>query len=228
MLLFLFKLLLTNPLEFLIAIIVLIMPLLISITIHEWSHGMVAYLFGDPTPKQQGRLTLNPFAHLDLAGTLMLFIVGVGWAKPVEINPNNIHGKTKQMLVALAGPASNMIMAVFISFIVYGLNVYIYHAGATIITDLISKILSLIIKINIILAIFNMLPIPPLDGSNVLKWMMPQRLAEAYYSRIAPFGLIILILLLFTVGFGFIFNAANTVENYIFKIIEYILNPVLK
>src|SRR3989339_2101986 len=110
---YLIQLLIKNPIAFFIALLVLIFPLLISITVHEWAHGMAAYKFGDPTPKNQGRLTLNPFAHLDLVGTLMLFIIGIGWAKPVEINPGNIeqpNKKFKLMMVAFAGPLSNFIL----------------------------------------------------------------------------------------------------------------------
>ena len=224
----LFQLLVHDPVQFAIVFTLLTIPLLISITIHEWSHGMVAYLFGDPTPKKQGRLTLNPLAHLDPVGTLMLFLIGIGWAKPVEININNIPSRTKQMLVALAGPVSNFILAVIFSLIVYGLVKYFSYANLnselTLIGSIIA-ILKLIIQINIILAIFNLLPIPPLDGSNVLKWILPESLANAYL-RLAPFGMVILLLLLFTVGFNFIFVAAQKVEVIIFKIIEQILSPI--
>ncbi|MFH0702305.1 MAG: site-2 protease family protein [bacterium] len=224
----LIKKLLTNPLEFLVAFTLLMLPLLISITIHEWAHGMMAYKFGDPTPKEQGRLTLNPFAHLDPFGTLMLFIAGIGWAKPVEINPNNIPGKTKQMLVALAGPASNFILAVIFSFIVYGLFQYTHFIGINLEKSFIGLLIDLakiIVKINILLGLFNMLPIPPLDGSNVLKWFLPEKLATVY-SKIAPFGMFILLFILFTVGFTFISNAATKISIFIYKLIEYILSPI--
>lgn len=85
-----------NPLGGLLALLALTVPLLISITIHEWAHGFTAYKFGDPTPKEQGRLSLNPLVHLDPAGTLALFIIGIGWAKPVQINPRNIHGRFRK------------------------------------------------------------------------------------------------------------------------------------
>ena len=128
----LIKLLFQNPLIFLIFFIVLTIPLLISITIHEWAHGFVAYKFGDPTPKEQGRLSLNPFRHLDPIGTLMLFVVGIGWAKPVEINPNNIRDRHKLMLVAFAGPLSNfvpinVVRCWSILRIFYHINLYLHH-----------------------------------------------------------------------------------------------------
>lgn len=228
LLLWLFKLLMTNPVQFLIVLAILIMPLLISITVHEWAHGMTAYLFGDPTPKRQGRLSFNPFAHLDPIGTLMLFIIGIGWAKPVEINPNNIQGKNKLMLVALAGPGSNFILAIIFSLINYGFIKYAIATGMNIegnLSILIISMLKILIQINIILCLFNMMPIPPLDGSNVVKRFLPEPL-EAAYSKLAPYGMFILLLLLFTVGFKFIFVAAKFVEMHISKVIEYILNPL--
>ena len=224
----LIKLLFEDPVKFLFFLLLLVIPLLISITIHEWSHGMVAYKFGDPTPKNQGRLTFNPFAHLDPMGTLMLFIVGIGWAKPVQIDLRYIPSKTKQMLVALAGPASNFLLAIFITFILYGLNKYAALNGIKIEASLLGTIIfliSLIVKINLILCIFNMLPIPPLDGSNILRWLLPEGLSNIYL-RLAPFGMIILILILFTVGFGFIFNTAEVVEKYLYSGVEHLLNPL--
>jgi len=228
---YLIQLLIKNPIAFFIAIFVLIFPLLISITVHEWSHGMVAYLFGDPTPKRQGRLTFNPLAHLDPIGTLMLFIVGIGWAKPIEINPDNIPGKTKQMLVALAGPASNLVMAILFSVILYIMSQYFdisltrFQLEAGII-GILGGFLSIIIQINIILAIFNMLPIPPLDGSNIVKWILPQNIAEAYYSKLAPFGLFFLLLLMFTGALRYIFAAAKVVEMFIFRVLDFLLGPI--
>lgn len=226
----LLKILFHNPVDFLIVLVVLIFPLLISITVHEWSHGIVAYKFGDPTPKMQGRLTFNPFAHLDPIGTLMLFIVGIGWAKPVQINPENIDSKWKQMLVALAGPASNFIFAVILSFILYGIVSYTNYAYVVDhvtpkagFEGLILTMLGFLIKINIILGLFNLLPLPPLDGSNIIKWVLPEKLARAYFS-LAPFGLIILIILLFTVGFNFIFDAATVVQRYMYNFIEGFFN----
>ncbi|MDD3012670.1 MAG: site-2 protease family protein [Candidatus Gastranaerophilales bacterium] len=228
LLLWLIKLLMNDPMQFLIVLAILILPLLVSVTIHEWAHGMTAYLFGDPTPKRQGRLSFNPFAHLDPIGTLMLFIIGIGWAKPVEINPDNIHGKTKLMLVALAGPGSNFLLAIFFSLINYAFIKYSLIHGIDIegqIPILIISMLKIIVQINIILCLFNMMPIPPLDGSNVLKWFMPENIAAAY-SRLAPYGMFIILLLLFTVGFKFIFVAAKIVERHIYNIIEYIMKPL--
>ncbi|MCK5178600.1 MAG: site-2 protease family protein [Candidatus Omnitrophica bacterium] len=226
MLLFqLFKILLTDPVQFIVALIILIVPLLISITVHEWAHGFTAYKFGDPTPARQGRLSFNPFAHLDPIGTLMLFIIGIGWAKPVEINPNNINKKYKLMLVALAGPLSNFILAIFFTFILYFLikisitGPFLENNGLFYLTIILLK---LIIKINFILGIFNLLPIPPLDGANVISNLMPDKMAENYF-KIAPYSLPILFLLIISGGIKFIFIFTEILLNTLIIFIDYFL-----
>ncbi|MFA6989618.1 MAG: site-2 protease family protein [Candidatus Gastranaerophilaceae bacterium] len=214
----LIDLLFKDPLQFFIALIFISVPLLISVTFHEAAHGFVAYMFGDDTPKKQGRLTLNPLAHIDPLGTLMLFIVGIGWAKPVVINPYNIHGRTKQMFVALAGPLSNILLALLFSGCIYFLIQQKNLLELPIIL-LILSLLNFIVRINIILAIFNMLPIPPLDGSRVLTWILPDSLAEKY-NMLEPYGMFILMLLLFTVGFGSIFKIAVILQNYLYDFMK--------
>lgn len=218
MLLFqLIKLLLSDPLQFLIAIAVLFIPLLISITVHEWAHGFVAYKFGDNTPKIQGRLSLNPFSHLDPLGTLMLFIIGIGWAKPVEINPMNIshnYKKLKLMFVAFAGPLSNFILGTIFSVLMYLLLKF-----SVINSILMLFMFSLLIRINFVLGIFNLLPIPPLDGSNIIANLLPDNLANQYY-KLAPYSIFILLVLIFTGGIGFIFDLAEIIQSMLFKIIE--------
>lgn len=132
--------------------------ILIAITIHEFSHAWVAYLYGDPTAKMQGRLTLNPIAHLDLLGTIFLLLAGFGWGKPIPVNPLNFRNpKLDNLTVSLAGPMSNLFLAT-----VFGL---IYRF--TTLPPLINNFIILIIFFNLILMIFNLLPIPPLDGSKV-------------------------------------------------------------
>jgi Zn-dependent protease len=210
----LIDLLFKNPLQFLIALIFISVPLLISVTFHEAAHGFVAYMFGDDTPKKQGRLTLNPLAHIDPLGTLMLFIVGIGWAKPVVINPYNIHGRTKQMFVALAGPLSNIVLALLFSGCIYLLIQQKTLLESPIII-LIVVLLNLIVKINIILAVFNLLPIPPLDGSKIISWVLPDSLAQKY-NMLEPYGMFVLLLLLFTIGFEFILKTAGILQNYLY------------
>lgn len=217
MLLFhLLNLLIYNPMQFLITIVVLIIPLLISISFHEWAHGYVAYKFGDMTPKLQGRLTLNPFAHLDPLGTLMLFTVGIGWAKPVMLNPLNYTSRTKRMLVALAGPASNILLAIIFGFI----SVSIQLASGLEFKEAKALIapIDIIVKINLLLATFNLIPIPPLDGSRVVAWMLPKKL-EYYYLAFEPYGIILLLLMLFSGGFVFIINSVDFIQ---LKLLEFI------
>lgn len=210
LLFYLLNLLIYNPIQFVITIAVIIVPLFLSITFHEWAHGYAAYKFGDPTPKLMGRLTLNPFAHLDPVGTLMLFIIGIGWAKPVMLDPRNYPGKTQQMLVALAGPASNFLLAIVFAFILVALQVANPNLSSEVYKSLVMS-LTIIIRINLILGIFNMLPIPPLDGSRVIAWILPEKL-EYLYLSLEPFGIFFLLLILFSGGFAFLLTFVNSVQ----------------
>lgn len=218
LLIYLINLLIYHPMQFVITIAVMITPLFLSITFHEWAHGYVAYQFGDPTPKLQGRLTLNPFAHLDPVGTLMLFIIGIGWAKPVMLNPLNYPSKTKQMLVALAGPASNILLAIIFGFIL--VHVQLANPGETneIFKTLVMS-LSIIIRINLLLGIFNLIPIPPLDGSRVFAWMLPEKL-EYYYNSLEPYGFMLILILLFSGGFVYIINTVDFVQVKLLELIK--------
>jgi len=231
MLLFdLIKLLFQNPLYFLIAVFVLIVPLLISITIHEWAHGFVAYKFGDNTPKEQGRLSLNPLRHLDPVGTLMLFIIRIGWAKPVQINPNNINSRYKLMLVAFAGPFSNFVMAALFSFIIYLVITISHLKGLNPETNTVSLFLGflvIIVRINLVLGIFNLIPLPPLDGANIIRNLLPENLSEVYF-RLAPYGMPILMVLIFTGGIKYIFNIADFLEIHLLKWVFIIFDSVFK
>ncbi len=178
-------------------IIILAPPLLFSLTIHEFSHGYVAYRLGDPTAKQQGRLTLNPLKHLDPLGVLAFIIMKIGWAKPVPVDPRYFKNPLKDMVwVALAGPAANLMSAV-----ACGLLAQLLIFSAPLLPHFILRPLAQMIRagiwINIILAVFNLLPIPPLDGSKVLMGLMPARQAMKF-AKLEPFGFIILLALFYT------------------------------
>lgn len=227
MLLFeLINILLKNPIAFIIVFSMLVIPLLMSITVHEWAHGFAAYKFGDPTPKNQGRLSLNPFRHIDPMGALMLFIIGIGWAKPVEINPSYFKNKFQFMMVAFAGPLSNFIMAILFSFGMYLAAIFFQIKGlniteiplATSFAIIFIKLLQKIVLVNLMLGIFNLLPIPPLDGSNILRSILPDNLAAIYF-RIAPWGFFILVMLLFSGGIDYIVNTAYFLQSYIMEFI---------
>ncbi|MBC8317968.1 MAG: site-2 protease family protein [Desulfobulbaceae bacterium] len=172
-------------------------PLLFALTIHEYSHGYVASRLGDPTAKNMGRLTLNPLKHLDPLGVLAFIIMKIGWAKPVPVDPRYFKNPMKDMLwVALAGPTANLITAIASS-----LAAQILAATATFIPKVILlplfQMIAASIWINIILAIFNLVPIPPLDGSKVLMGLLPPRHA-ASFARLEPFGFLILLALFYT------------------------------
>lgn len=176
-------------------IVLLIVPVLFSITVHEVSHGYVAYRLGDPTAKMAGRLTLNPIKHIDPVGLLVLFITRmIGWAKPVPVDYRYFRNPRKDMVwVSLAGPASNLMLA-FAFGLVYKLlsPVLIYTALFPLV-----KMISYMVIINVGLAVFNLIPIPPLDGSHILEGLLPPDMAGAY-TAIYPYGFIILLLLIFT------------------------------
>ncbi|MFC2091468.1 site-2 protease family protein [Elusimicrobiota bacterium] len=170
-----------------------------SVVLHEVAHGYVAYLCGDNTARDMGRITLNPLAHIDLFGTLivpvMLYMLGgfiIGWAKPVPINPNNFRNIKQDVLkVGASGPLTNFTLAVIFSLILWILNLIGFSAtpyGFTV-----TVIIASAVSVNIILGMFNLVPIPPLDGSRIVSSLLPYELSVKY-DRLAPFGFIILIL----------------------------------
>jgi Zn-dependent protease len=161
--------------------------LLIALTVHEYAHARAAVWLGDPTPRFEGRLTLNPIAHLDPLGLIMLWLFKFGWAKPVNINPGNFKNWRKGMiLVSFAGPCSNIIMALVAAIVITLL------AKLGVLSGWAAAILRLTYSYNIILAIFNLIPIPPLDGSKILSSLLPGRMAYQYES-IGQYGPFILI-----------------------------------
>ncbi len=192
-------------------LIVSAFPILIAIVFHELSHGFAANRLGDPTAKMMGRLTLNPIAHIDPIGTilmpLMLFVLTsgqfvFGYAKPVPINPMNFKNPRRDMAIsAAAGPVMNLALAVLSSLILHFVLTPLLDVSSSAISGTILVPLLLIFTysafVNIILAIFNMIPIPPLDGGRVLTGLLPSRQAISF-SRIEPFGFIIVLFLIFT------------------------------
>ncbi len=167
--------------------------LIIAMVIHEYAHAQVAVWLGDFTPRMMGRLTLNPKAHIDPLGMLALFLVHFGWAKPVMINPHNFkQPRRDDILVSLAGPGANLLMA----FVALVALVLLSRVGVHI-TEGIYWVFMLIVEYNIGFAIFNLLPLPPLDGSHVLKQLLPHNLAYQFAS-LERYSFLILILLLMT------------------------------
>ena len=182
--------------------LVLLAPgFLLAITVHEFTHGYVAYRFGDPTAKMSGRLTFNPLSHLDPIGTLALVLTQmIGWAKPVPVNPRYLSNPRSDMLwISLGGPAANLLTAVLLAIVLHVLDQFAGHSLMRSSFDYLMKPLLLIIyfgiQINIVLAVFNLLPVPPLDGFSVLAGILPRSYAYQL-ERLEPYGFIILLILL--------------------------------
>ena len=179
--------------NFLIGIITSLPGIIIAMVLHEWAHARVAYALGDYTPKLMGRLTLNPVAHIDPIGLILLFIAHFGWAKPVQVNPYNFSNpKRDDILVSLAGPAANFVVA-FVTLV----TMAIISAAGFPMSEGMYMVLSSIMLININFGIFNLLPIPPLDGSHVLRQLLPDELAQKY-DELQQYNMIILIIILMT------------------------------
>lgn len=180
---------------------IMAVPVLMAITFHEVAHGYVAYLLGDPTAKTAGRLTLNPIKHLDPIGTLALFLVKVGWAKPVPINPRYFQNPRQGLIwVSLAGPVTNFILAIAFAMAFHALAALYGHMpqgqamGAV---EPLAYMCQAGVLVNLGLGLFNLLPIPPLDGSNILAGLLPPHLAQTYMQS-SKYGFIILIVLFLT------------------------------
>ena len=187
--------------------------LLLAITVHEYAHGFIAYRFGDPTAKTMGRLTFNPIAHLDPIGAIMLLLAGFGWAKPVPVNFFNLRNPKRDMVfVALAGPLTNIITAFLCTIVLKIMFLLQYELLAPIYGMLLFAII-----INIALAIFNIIPVPPLDGSKILLGLLPYPYSEKF-ARIEPFGFIILIVLIFSGMIGYILWPAINFVRYLFGV----------
>jgi len=189
--------------------------LLVAVAVHEFAHALVADRLGDPTPRAHGRLTLNPAAHLDPLGTLALLIAHVGWGKPVPIDPYNLDNPRRDnMLIALAGPASNFILAIFLSLILK------FPLIPPLIAHLLNYLIAPTIILSVGLATFNLIPIPPLDGSKVLLGLLPREQAARYEEVFNRYGALLLLLLIFpfagtSLAISIVSPIINTILNFL-------------
>ena len=188
------------------------LSLIVAVTVHEFSHALVADRLGDPTPRSQGRLSLNPLVHLDPLGTLSLFLIGFGWGKPVEFYPPNLKSPRRDAaLISIAGPISNILVATVLSII-----------GRTLLDPGISSFLLPFIYINVILAVFNLVPIGPLDGQKILFALLPRDLAYEYQAIMSRYGTLILIFFLLPV-----MGSTAPIQALIGPVISFVLRLML-
>lgn len=198
-------LLFVNPFYF----AVLAGGLILAITLHEAAHAFVADKLGDPTPRYQGRITLNPLAHLDPLGTIALLIVGFGWGKPVQFDPYNLKNPLRDTaLIALAGPAVNIVIAVLLAAVIY-------------FVPTLMGILGSIVIVNVILAVFNLVPVYPLDGSKIILALLPHSAAVEYDNFMRRYGTLVLIFLIFP------FSGVSPISQLIGPIINFVVSLLL-
>lgn len=170
-----------------------------TLPIHEYAHAYVATKLGDDTPRLKGRLTLNPLAHLDVMGALMIFLVGFGYAKPVPVNPRRFKNfRAGMALTAFAGPLSNIIMAIIFMLLANVFNVAMIYTNGMIVTQVAMLFFTFAAQINVSLAIFNLIPIPPLDGSKIISLFIPAK----YYYKILQYERYIVLVVFALIVFG--------------------------
>lgn len=201
------NLLFSSPLTFLITAV----SLVIAITIHEYSHALAADRLGDPTPRTMGRLTLNPLAHLDPMGTIAILLVGFGWGRPVPFDPFNLRDRRRDgALISVAGPASNLALALILSLLLKFTPLIAFS----------SFIVPLLI-LNVSLAIFNLIPVYPLDGEKILIGLLPADLAASFAEIMQQYGTLILILLIFP------FSGTSAISSFISPIVNTVIRFLL-
>jgi Zn-dependent protease len=182
-----------DPASFLIQALLSLPAILIALSFHEWAHAFAAYKLGDPTARNLGRMTVNPLKHIDLIGFILLIIARFGWAKPVPINPRNFsHPKRDMIIVSLAGIITNFILALIALLVVFVLEL----VGME--NSIVSSILSNVFFLNLSLMVFNIIPIPPLDGYRVLETLLIRHVGAKPFFYLQRYGSIVLLVLLIT------------------------------
>lgn len=202
-------------------------PLLLSLTVHEWAHAWSARSLGDATAEREGRLTLNPLAHMDPIGTLLLpLVMPIGWARPVPINMGLFHPqvgpRTGVLLVAAAGPISNLFIAM-LSILVLLATASCFGDAASM-PDALYSLLDTCIWLNVLLAVFNMIPVPPLDGSRIVDALMPDKFRRVWdaFCGLGPATLVVLLVVLAASGGDFIMWPIETTQQAVDTLVEYV------
>jgi Zn-dependent protease len=211
----------SSPADWFISTLLMLPGIMIALSFHEFAHAAVAYKLGDDTPKFQKRVTINPMAHLDPIGLICLIFIGFGWGKPVMVNPSNFKSPRRdELLVSLAGVTMNLLLA-FVFGAILGLCVKFapaFSMGA--VGGIVMEIIVVTIRINIVLMIFNLIPVPPLDGFNVISSILDIKHTELYY-KIYQNGMIILLLLI-------IFDIVDIIFKYtVMPLFYFIINLFL-
>ncbi|MCL1976110.1 MAG: site-2 protease family protein [Firmicutes bacterium] len=206
--------------------------IILALTIHEYAHGRVAYAFGDPTAKDAGRLSFNPLRHLDIVGTLALIFLGFGWAKPVPVNPYYFQGNRakKIMWVSWAGPLSNILQALVVAALlcVSLLVFFSFMPNSGAIGMWVIRFLDFLIYINLVLAIFNLIPIPPLDGSKILAGLLPERYMNIVFA-LERYGFLILVIAMYLGLFSMVISPlVNASYNALMSLVYGVFALLLK
>lgn len=211
----------SNP-SALLSLVLSIPGLLIAISFHEFAHAFVADKLGDDTPRRKGRLSLNPLAHLDPYGTFLMIFAGFGWGKPVEINPLNFNRKVSMKggsaMVAAAGPIMNFILAIVFS-VLYGILLRTSFVTSTV-GEVISNIILYTISMNVGLGVFNLIPLPPLDGSKILLALLPSRAQEWYEDNQRILYIIFLIIWITPIASNIVSPIISSIDSWLLKLIR--------
>lgn len=209
-----------------IGVLLTLPGVLLAMTVHEFSHAKMADYFGDTTARKQGRLTLNPLAHIDPVGIFLLIFAHIGWGKPVEVNYNNLTtNKSRsycEAMISLAGPLSNFILAIILTFVYYALGIFCAGFVSTSVGFILFTIIGYAITVNIGLGVFNLIPLPPLDGEKIFRNIMPYKVKEwlTVNTNMLQFAFMILWIT------GLLGNIVSPVIEIIFNIINWIASLV--